>query len=109
MKSGELRHYPEFQKNVAEQDEMGGVTPEFVTQFRAFCSIEPIVGREWHAAQMDRSGVTHTIKVRYNGSIDHTWRVKDGDVIYENLAVMNIDTRNREIRLAPRTGDADNG
>lgn len=105
MKSGELRHYAEFQKNVAAQDDMGGYGPPvWTTQFSGFCSIEPITGREWHAAQADRSGVTHTIKLRYDGTLDSTWRVKYGDVVYEIIAVMNMDTRNREIRLVARTG-----
>lgn len=110
MKSGELRHYVEFQKNVAAQDDMGGYgPPSWVTQFSGFCSIEPVVGREWHAAQADKSGVTHAIKMRYEATIDSTWRIKDGAVVYEIVATMNIDTRNREIRFAARTGVEANG
>lgn len=110
MKSGEMRHYVEFQKNVAPQSSMGDVAPpQWETQFSAFCAIEPIVGREYHAAQAVRSGVTHTIKLRYNSLVDETWRIKDGRKIYEFIAMMDMDTRNRELRFVARTGVLANG
>lgn len=112
MKSGELRHYVNVQRNTAVQDDMGGYGPPvWTTQFSAFCSIEPVVGREWHATQVDRSGVTHKIKMRWGGSIDSTCRIVDSadGTIYEIVAIMNMDTRNREYQIQARTGVAANG
>lgn len=112
MKSGELRHYITIRRNTAPRDDMGGQGPAVWTDVvSCFASIEPIVGREWHESQSDQSGVTHTIKIRYTDQILTTDQIFDeqSGVIYEIVAIMNIDTRNRELRINARTGVASNG
>lgn len=104
-----MRHYVQVQRNMGARDDMGGQVEDWQTQFSAFCSIEPVVGREWHATQADRSGVTHKIKMRYSGDLLPTDRILDGTTVYEIIAVMNMDTRNREYQIQARTGVLSSG
>lgn len=113
MKSGTLRNLMNIKENQSVQNEFGEVSPPtWVTVFPdVWCDILPVVGREFYAAQQEHAGVTHKIKMRYIPGVVglKMCGVTDVDgLVYEFLAVLNVDNRYEELLIMARTGVANN-
>lgn len=110
MKAGTLNRYVSVQQPPGTDDMGGPLDGPWTEVTKAWASIEPITGREYHAAQAERSGVTHTINMRFM-AFQSNWRIVDlGDgEIYEVLGRMNMDTADKQLRLMARTGVTNGG
>lgn len=71
-------------------------------------SIDPIVGREYFAAEQIQSEVDTKIGMRYEpgrtSAVTAKMRIVHGDTIYSIQAVVNIGARNRELVCYCKTG-----
>lgn len=69
MKSGRLRSKVTLQSRAETKNSFGEVdnTWSDITTVRA--SIEPLMGREFHAASGEHSEVTTRIRIRYSGAV----------------------------------------
>lgn len=100
MKAGTLRHFCTIDRLTDARDELGGVVDAWETFKSVYASIEPVVGRNFQGADQTQSGVTHKIRIRYTEGVLPNMRLTHKGVHYYFIAIMNIDTRNREIVIS---------
>jgi SPP1 family predicted phage head-tail adaptor len=109
MKAGALRHLVSVQQRSATIDSVGDVSDSWTTLFSDHAEIRPLSGRELLAAQAIQSEITHQITVRYRTEYANPvsvtpLRVLFGARVFDITAVMNLDERNREVRMMAREG-----
>jgi|SRR5688572_11421126 len=111
MKAGRLRHLVTVQQLTAGSPQQ---TPEGEpdVSWTAYCtvpaSVEPVIGREFFAADQIQSEVDTKIDMRYesgvNDGITTLMRVLHGSTIYNIKAAINVRMLNREWVLYCETG-----
>lgn len=99
MKTGDLRHRITIQENQTVKDAEGITEDNWVDTATVWAAIKPLHGRELLAAQAVQSETTGRIEMRYRPGIKPSQRAVFGGRIFEILAVLNIEERNRELRL----------
>lgn len=104
MRAGRLRHRLVLQSRQDTRDAYGASIPGWLTETTVWGSIEPLSGREWLAQQQIQSEVAVRIVIRYNGSIDTSWRVKNDGLYYDIENVINENNRDRMLTLMCRQG-----
>lgn len=109
MRAGTLRHRVTIQQSVAgsPQQDAGGTPDETWTDYlTTWAEVAPLRGRELLAAQQVSSEVTGTIRMRKlpGYTVTSAMRAVFGARLYDILAVVNVDERNREIVLSVREG-----
>ncbi len=113
MKSGELRNRIQFQTAPAVEDATyGEVDPAaaWTTSATVWALIHEVAAKELQVAQANYPEVTHTIRCRWKNGITAGMRVRYNNTvtgvveIYEILGIMNVDHRNREMKIAAKTG-----
>jgi SPP1 family predicted phage head-tail adaptor len=62
-------------------------------------SVEPVRGREFEDVTRAGAEVTTKIVIRYRTGIVPEMRATEGDNVYDILAVINLENRDREINL----------
>lgn len=112
MKAGTLRHTVTIQQRSATIDAVGDVSDSWSTVITARAEIRPLNARELFAAQATQSEVTHQVTVRYRAELANpkaaaTYRVLFGARVFDVHGVMNIDERNREVRMLCSEGLSD--
>jgi len=112
MEAGQLRHQVTIQQRAAASPQRtpSGAPDEAWTDLftGVWAAIEPLRGKEFMESQAVNSAVAVRIRIRYQAGIDATMRVKHGTTIYSIEAVLNIETRDRELHLMCSQG-ANNG
>ena len=83
MRAGRLRHLVTIEKYTETQDAVGQPISAYTTFAQAWCSIQPMLGRENFAEQMVSTEQTHKINMRYISGIDSTMRLKFGTRYFE--------------------------
>jgi SPP1 family predicted phage head-tail adaptor len=99
MRAGRLRHRLILQSKVETRGAAGGVTTTWETQATVWGGIEPLSGREYTAIQQTQNEATVRIVIRYQSSIDETWRVLNGGLAYAIQSIINENTRDRMLTL----------
>lgn len=112
MRAGTLRHTVSIQSRSSTIDAVGDISDSWSTVISARAEIRPLNARELFAAQATQSEVTHQITVRYRPElaapkVAATYRVLFGSRVFDIHGVMNIDERNREIRMLCSEGLSD--
>jgi SPP1 family predicted phage head-tail adaptor len=91
---GKLRHRIVLQSKVETRGAAGGVVSTWETQDTVFGAIEPLSGKEYLSIQQTQNEASVRIVIRYNASVDATWRAVNGGRAYDIQAVINDDSRN---------------
>ena len=104
MRAGRLRHRLVLQSKTETRDAHGAAIIGWTTEATVYGAIEPLSGKEYFSQQEVQSESKVRIVIRYNSSIDTTWRVSHGGLFYDIEDVLNHDTRNRQITLMCRQG-----
>jgi len=104
MRAGRLRHRLELQSKSETRDEYGAAIVSWTTQDTVWGAIEPLSGREYFSQQQVQAEASVRIVIRYNGSIDETWRIKHGGRYYNIVDVLNHDMRNYMLTIMCREG-----
>lgn len=115
MQPGRLRSKVTLQSRVLTPDAVNDQVATYVDLADEWASIEPIVGREFFAAQQVQADVTTRIRIRYRVDAVPTMRVKfvaDYDSpqqidYYDVEAVMHTNEKRRETILMCRKRYAD--
>jgi SPP1 family predicted phage head-tail adaptor len=107
MNPGELRHRITIQKkadvnNQENQDSYGQPKEPWDNVATVWCSINPIVGKEFFAAETVNSEITHKIRIRYRLGITPDMRVKFNDRNFSIQSAINYQERNIELQLMCR-------
>lgn len=94
LRAGLLRHKVEIQEKVTSRDSMGGEVVTWETFTHCWCSIEPLSGREYFAAQQVQSTVSHKMQMRYQPGIQPFHQIKWGERTFNIDAILNDSERN---------------
>lgn len=99
MRSGRLNKRIEIQAPVQSRGSGGGVTTEYVPFALVWASVEPFVGREYHAAGQAQSEATIRFRLRWLDGVTTAMRIRLGEGLYDIVSVINVFERNREMQL----------
>ncbi len=111
MQSGRLRHQVIIQHKVTgspQRTGSGAPDAQWADLATTWAAIEPLRGREFMESQAVNSAVATRIRIRYRAGVTAAMRVKHGSTIYSIEAVIDPETRNRELQLMCSQG-ANNG
>lgn len=108
MNAGKLRHKVDIEHLVAgspDQNQYGEPDETWtVLHNDIWASVEPLSGRELFAAQEHHSEINTRIRIRYRSGITAKMRVVFESTNYNILAVIDKDSRRRELELMCATG-----
>lgn len=99
MEAGKLRHKITIKSRAAGRNSYGESTDTWTDVKTLRVSIEPLLGREYFAAEAAQSEVEVKFKTRYVAGIENKMRVQHGADLYEILSAVNVENRNVELLL----------
>ncbi len=99
MRAGPLRNRLILQSQTETRETGGGVVVSWTTQATVWGGIHPISGKEYTAIQQTQNEATVKIIIRYQSSIDETWRVVNGGRAYSIESIINENDRDRMMTL----------
>ena len=99
MRAGRLRNRLVLQSKTETRGAAGGVSTTWTTQATVWGGIHPISGKEYTAIQQTQNEATVKIVMRYQSSIDETWRVVNGGRAYAIESIINENDRDRMMTL----------
>lgn len=102
MQLGKLRHRVTIESSSASRDEFGGEVLTWATVATVWAAVEPLSGREFLDARRQEAEVSTRIRIRYRAGLVPGMRVTWGDHIYDILAVIERESRRREVWLMVR-------
>lgn len=103
MNAGQLRNRVKIQKIKEIQDTFGQQKEEWVGVCSAWASIEPLVGKQFFAAETINNELTHKIKIRYNKNVKSGMRVCFKGRVFDVVGPpINYQERNIELQLMCR-------
>ncbi|MCG3168188.1 MAG: hypothetical protein POELPBGB_03988 [Bacteroidia bacterium] len=97
--AGALRHRVILQTVTETRDAVGGVVESWATTATVWAAVEPLRGREFFQARAEQAGVDTRIRVRYRTGLTPKMRVSWGTHTYDIEAVIEPDSRRRELHL----------
>lgn len=83
MRSGELKHYVEFQTRAITQTAYLDQDTTWTTTFEDWIKIEPLSSRDLIAAQAINAAVTHKVTMRFRAGITVAMRILYGSRIFD--------------------------
>ena len=104
MRAGRLRHRLQLQSKSVTRDSYGAGIVAWTTEATVWGAIEPLSGREYFAQAQMQAEAKVRIVIRYNSSIDETWRIVHGSTYYDIVDVLNHDQRNYMQTIMCREG-----
>lgn len=105
MNAGDLRQRVTIQYKTVTKDAYGQEVITWTDLATVWASVEPLSGREFMEGRQETAEVNTRIRIRQRTGIEPEQRAVWGSVIYNILAVILIQTRNREIHLMCREID----
>lgn len=99
MKIGKLRHWITIQSYTPTRDSFGAEVEHWQDVMKVWASVEPLTGKEYFAAQEVNAEVSVKVIMRYSPGIQPEMRVIFGARVFEILAVMNTEERNKQLIL----------
>lgn len=87
------------QRQVSTRDAAGQVNDDWNEITQWWAAIKPISGREYFNASGERAEVTHEIGMRYGVDVRPRDRVVYGSRVFNVRSVLNIEERNRHLKL----------
>ena len=100
MKAGQLDQRVTVERLQGGVDELGQPLPDtWAPLFTCWAAVEPLVGREYLAAQAAVSEVTAKIRMRFRPWMTAEDRVIHDGTIYQIESVIDVRSENRELVL----------
>ena len=107
MQAGRLRHRVQIQKKGEYDGGWGSPLPEWSDWAQVWASVEPLRGQEFIAAQAAQSSTTVRVRMRYLPGITTEMRLVFEGRFYNIQAVIETESRRREIQLMCEVGVGD--
>lgn len=106
MRAGSMRQRISLQRKTVTRGAMGGEVVTWATQSTTWAEARPLSGNELVASEQHQGVTVVEFRIRYDSAVipKPEWRVLWGPGIYEVTSVINVDGRNRELRLMCREG-----
>ena len=102
MRAGQLRHRITIQENTPAPDDYGGAVDSWAEVDVVWGSVEPLAGREFLDARRLEAEVTTRIRIRYLAGLVPGMRATWDGHTYDITAVLETESRRREIVLMCR-------
>lgn len=102
MRAGDLHHRVTIQQPVESQNSYGEPIATWQDVATVWAAIEPLQGRERFDAQQVVAQVDTRIRIRYRPGITPKMRVLFGTRVFDIQAVVEPETRRRELQLLCR-------
>ncbi len=99
MDIGSLNKRITFQSLQNTENEYGESIQNWTDLKTVWASINPIVGKEYFAAETVNSEISHKIRLRYIEGIKPTMRIKFKERYFNIISVINYQERNIELQL----------
>lgn len=99
MIAGKLDQRVALQQPTSTADAMGGCVTTFATVATVWAQVEPLSGREFEAAKAANSEVELKVIIRYYSGLTPKWRLQHGAKVYEILAVLNLSSGKKDLKL----------
>ena len=100
MRAGDLDQRVTVERQQGGFDELGQPLPDtWAPLFTCWAAVEPLVGREYIAAQAAMSEVKLKIIMRYRPGITPADRVSHNGTVYQIESVIDVRSGNRELHL----------
>ena len=97
MNAGRLRHRVVVESVTRTMDAMSQPVETWSIYATLWANIQPLMGRDFIAAQAANSEVTAKIETRYKSGIAPTMRIRHDTVIYKILGIENESAANRRL------------
>lgn len=95
----ELNTRVQIQKVTRIRDPLGGDREVWSTFAETFAKVEPLVGREFIAAQAEHSELTAKVTMRWRADVSQLHRLMIRGDSYGIISAQNIRYKNRELLL----------
>jgi SPP1 family predicted phage head-tail adaptor len=99
MNPGELNKRITIQRKKTTLNSYGENIQDWENLITIWASINPIVGKEYFAAETINSEVTHKIKVRYLNIIKPNMRIEFNSRIFTIQSIINYKENNTELQI----------
>lgn len=99
MKAGDLRHRVTIEEKSVVRDGYGGEEITWSTVATVWAAVEPLRGREFLEGHSLEAAVDTRIRIRYRSGLLPSMRVTWGSHAYDVQAVLEIQSKRREIHL----------
>lgn len=99
MQAGKLRHKLVIQSRTEAPDSIGHMVSTWSEFATVYGSVEPLIGREYLAAQQVQSEVSHKLRIRWLNGATTKMRVLFGSRVFDINSVLNVEERGREMLL----------
>jgi len=106
MKIGSMRHAITFQNQGTARDAGGGISSGFSTLATVYANVKPTTGREVYKQGKVVGIVSHEITVRYREDITNATRISFDNKLFNIRGIINIDQRDRYLKLLCEEGVA---
>jgi len=99
MRAGDLRNRVTIQSKAVVQNSFGEEDITWTELATVWAAVEPLRGREFLDGRMVTAEITTRIRIRQRDGISPEMRVVFGAKIYDIIAVVHVEEREREIHL----------
>lgn len=99
MEAGKLRHRVVIQYATVAQDAYGEPVKTWATLATVWGAVEPLIGREYLAAQQLQSAIPVRVRIRYRNDVTPLMRVSWDGNLYDIESVQEVRTERRELIL----------
>ena len=99
MKAGDLDQRVTVERYTSTQDELGQPIESWAPLFTCWAAVEPLVGREYLAAQAAVSEVTARIRMRFRPWMTAQDRVIHNGTTYNIVSLIDVRSDHRELVL----------
>lgn len=88
-----------LQSPTATKDAAGQAVESFATVATVWAEVSPLTGREFEAAMATNSEVELKVIMRYYSGLSTRWRLLHGTKVYRILAVLNLSSLKKDLKL----------
>jgi len=103
---GQMRHQITLQGQGSTRDSGGGISAGWSTIASVYADIKPKSGKEVYAQGKLVGSVSHEITVRYRTDITNASRISFDSKLFNIRAIINVDERDRFLKLLCEQGVA---
>jgi SPP1 family predicted phage head-tail adaptor len=100
LKAGELTQRINLQRDDSTTvDDYGQVTRSWSTYHTTWASVRPLSGREQEQGMARQATISHRVRIRFKGGVQHGDRISMGNRILEIVSIRNIDESSFELEI----------
>ena len=104
MKIGELRKRIEILEVVETRDGYGGITPSWITAYRAWAKVEDLTGRELYQAEQTSEQATARFTIRYRKEFKNDGLTSKMTILYQGKtydikSISDLEQAHREVEM----------